>query len=147
MVMLMNLKRDKTCSSGDTKSDLDFEIAFYESIIDKDPTYVDALTLLGEAYIRQGRFEDGLRIDKMITALRPSDPIAFYNLACSYSLIRKNKEAITNLRKSIALGYDDLEHIAGDGDLASLHTDSSFLHLIRALCKKIIREVKRRRAW
>jgi len=142
----MNSERSRYPIQCDPQGDPDFEITFYKSIIDKDPTYVDALTLLGEAYSRKGLYEEGLKIDQHIATLRPLDPIAFYNLACSYSLVHMKKEALKNLRKSIVLGYNDLEHIAGDRDLYSLHADRSFHKLMRRLCKKILIGIQKRHA-
>ncbi|MCX6358002.1 MAG: hypothetical protein NT045_09060 [Candidatus Aureabacteria bacterium] len=132
--------------NGSVQNDLDFEIEFYRSIIDKDPHYVDALSLLGEAYTRKGLYGEGLRIDRLITSLRPRDPIAYYNLACSYSLIQRKREALKNLRKSIVLGYRDLEHLATDQDLACLHEDKGFHILVRRLCRTVLKNVEKRRS-
>ncbi|MCX6354476.1 MAG: hypothetical protein NTZ78_06180 [Candidatus Aureabacteria bacterium] len=142
----MNNERSRYLIQCDPQGDPDFEVTFYKSIIDKDPNYVDALTLLGEAYSRKGLYEEGLKIDQRIAVLRPLDPISFYNLACSYSLVHMKKDALKNLRKSIALGYNDLEHIAGDRDLSSLHADRTFHRLIRRLCKKILIGIQKHRA-
>lgn len=117
---------------------LDFEIDFYKAIIEKAPDYVEALSVLGDAYTRKGRYQEGLEIDRRLTALRPKDPFAHYNLACSYSLNHRKKEALASLRESIKLGYDDIAHIATDGDLSPLHDDSAFHTLIQDICKKIL---------
>ena len=37
----------------------------------------------------KGRYADGLQIDKRLVGLRPQDPLAHYNLACSFALLRK----------------------------------------------------------
>jgi tetratricopeptide (TPR) repeat protein len=119
---------------------LDFEIDFYRAIIEKSPDYVEALSILGDAYTRKGLYREGLEIDRRLTTLRPRDPVAHYNLACSYSLNHRKKEALASLRKSIKLGYSDIVHIATDGDLAPLHDDRLFHTLIRRVCKKILKE-------
>jgi len=126
----------------DPSDNLDFEIDFYKAIIEKAPCYVEALSVLGEAYTRKGLYHEGLEIDRRLAAMRPKDPIAHYNLACSYSLVHKRKEALASLRKSITLGYCDVAHIATDGDLAWLHEDRSFHRLIRRICKKIIKKTR-----
>lgn len=128
--------------SEEPRSEADFEIGFYRSIIDKAPNYVDALSLLGDAYTRKGLYREGLDIDRRITSLRPDDPIAHYNLACSYSLLRMKKEALQSLRKSIALGYSDLEHLATDNDLAFIRRERSFHRLVRLLCRRLLQRVK-----
>ncbi len=72
---------------------LDFEIEFYGGIVAHAPAYVDALMLLGEAYTRKGLYAEGLEIDRRLSALCPNDPIVHYNLACSYCLTSRKKEA------------------------------------------------------
>jgi tetratricopeptide (TPR) repeat protein len=119
---------------------LDFEIDFYKAIIEKSPDYVEALSVLGDAYTRKGLYRQGLEIDRRLTTLRPKDPVAHYNLACSYSLNHRKKEALASLRKSIKLGYNDIVHIATDCDLAPLHEDSAFHTLIQDVCKKVLGE-------
>ena len=69
--------------------------------------------------------------------MRPRDPIAHYNLACGYSLLRKKREALRSLRKSIALGYRNIGHLITDNDLSNLYEDAAFHRLLRSLCKKI----------
>lgn len=128
------------------ESDLDFEIDFYRAIVAKAPEYVDALMLLGEAYTRKGLYAEGLEIDRRLSRLRPADPIVHYNLACSYSLTRKRKEALACLERSIELGYRDLVHLAGDRDLAYLHGDRTFHRLIRRLGRRILGVARRRAA-
>lgn len=126
------------------KSNLDFEIEFYKSITQESPNYIDALMLLGEAYTRKGLYSKGLEIDRRLTDLRPNDPIFHYNLACSYSLMHMKKPALHSLKKSISLGYWDLEHLATDSDLSFLHDDKSFQRLMRRLGKKIVDQIKNR---
>ncbi len=124
---------------------LDFEIEFYRGIVAHAPAYVDALMLLGEAYTRKGLYAEGLEIDRRLSALCPDDPIVHYNLACSYCLTFRKKEALESLRRSIELGYRDLAHLVQDGDFALLHGDRSFHRLLERLGKGM-RKTARRRA-
>jgi len=66
--------------------DLDLEIAFMEGLVQRDPRQVEALLILGDNYTRRGRYQEGLRIDERLHALRPEDCMVHYNLACSYPL-------------------------------------------------------------
>lgn len=128
-------------SDGD---DLDFEIEFYRGIVAHAPGYVDALMLLAEACSRKGLYAEGLEIDRRLSALRPYDPVVHYNLACSYSLTRRRKEALESLERSIELGYCDLEHLAHDRDFACLHGDQSFQRLLKRLDRMALRAIRRR---
>ena len=73
---------------------LKFEIRFYERLLEEHPQFHDALAALGNAYTRSGLFEKGLAVDLKLTQLRPQDPIAWYNIACSYALTKQSEEAL-----------------------------------------------------
>jgi Flp pilus assembly protein TadD len=72
--------------SRDEKRNLDVEIGFIEGVVQKDPSYLEALQILGDDYTKRGRFHDGLKVDEQLARLRPHDATVLYNLACSYSL-------------------------------------------------------------
>ncbi len=76
------------------EEDLDFEIEFYEAVLQRAPNSVDVLMALSNNYTRRGFFEQGLGIDRRLCKLRANDPIVHYNLACSYSLLGRNGEAL-----------------------------------------------------
>ena len=63
------------------KETLDFEIQFYEGVLEKNNDFTQALIVLGDLYTRKGLYEKGLMIDKRLAFLKPEDPIVFYNLA------------------------------------------------------------------
>ena len=51
--------------------DLNFEISFYERLIKEKSDYVEALIVLGDAYTKNGRYKDGLKVDqKLVRELR-----------------------------------------------------------------------------
>ena len=100
--------------------DLAFEIEFFERLIERHPAFVEPLMQLGEAYTRAGRYVDGLGVDRRLTKLRPKDPIAWYNLACSYALLNRSDESLEALSRAIALGYDDFSYLMKDPDLATV---------------------------
>ena len=110
--------------------DLDFEITFYEKLLEQNPNFVNALTVLGEAYTRKGRYKDGLRIDQRLAKLKPADPVVYYNLACSYSLLKVADPSLTALKKAIHLGYNDLAFIDKDPDLQFIREDPRYKQLL-----------------
>jgi tetratricopeptide (TPR) repeat protein len=105
----------------------------YEQALEADPDDLDSLIWLGNAYTRQGRIEDGLRVDLKLTALLPADPTVRYNLACSYALLGRTDEALDEMERAVRLGYRDAEHMRRDEDLTSLRGESRFLRLLREL--------------
>src|SRR5205085_6246373 len=70
------------------QSQLDFEIDFFGGILERLPDYVDVLRIMGNNLTLKGRYMQGLQVDKRLVQLRPSDPLAHYNLACSYALLK-----------------------------------------------------------
>lgn len=109
---------------------LDFEIEFYERVLGESPNFKQALIALGDAYTRKGHYHKGLTVDKKLIKLKPNDPIVFYNLSCSYSLLEMKDLAFGALFRAIDLGYDDFEHLKKDPDLTNLRQDSRYLELI-----------------
>ena len=116
--------------------DLDFEINFYKRFLKKRPNYAHALIALGDAYTKRGLYEEGLRIDKQLTQLKPDDPLVFYNLACSYSLLELIDKSAQALKKAIQLGYRDFKWLEKDSDLENLRKSPEYNLIIRGLLKK-----------
>jgi tetratricopeptide (TPR) repeat protein len=112
---------------------LEFLCEFLEVEVERHPANLAALGELGQIYTKTARYEKGLGIDRKLVALRPEDPTAHYNLACSLALLGETEEALDALDRSVALGYADLEHLLADGDLASLRETARFRAIAQAL--------------
>jgi tetratricopeptide (TPR) repeat protein len=104
----------------------DYEIKFYEGLLKKRPDFTQALSSLGDAYTRRGFYEEGLDVDKRLVALKPEDPIAHYNLACSLSLTNDISQAQSELKKAVFVGYNDLAYILEDADMENLRNAGDF---------------------
>ena len=111
-----------------TKTDelLDFEISFYEKLLKAYPGFIDVLIPLGDAYTRRRLYDKGLAIDLRLAQLRHSDPVTWYNLACSYSLLNRLDDALQALRRSIELGYVDVDYLLQDPDLMNLRESQQY---------------------
>ncbi|MDI6759478.1 MAG: tetratricopeptide repeat protein [Candidatus Brocadiaceae bacterium] len=112
------------------KSSEDFTIWFLEGILENNPNHVDCLMYLGNVYTATGRYKEGLKVDQNLVRLRPEDPVAHYNLACSYSLLGDVDAAFKALEEAVALGYKDLVHLQRDSDLENLRKDHRYQGLI-----------------
>jgi len=112
---------------------LDFEIVFYEKLLRAYPDFVDVLIPLGTTYTRAGLHEKGLAVDLRLTQLRPEDPLAWYNLACSYSLLGRVDESLESLRQAFSRGYNDLTYLQKDADLATLRRSPKFRQFLESL--------------
>jgi tetratricopeptide (TPR) repeat protein len=113
------------------QSQLDFEIEFFGGILGRYPDYVDVLRIQGNNLTLKGRYADGLQIDKRLVQLRPSDPLAHYNLACSYALLNKKEQALKTLRRAVELGYRDFRYLREDRDLDTIRHDPRFRQILR----------------
>jgi len=109
----------------------DFELEFYQSILKVNPDYVDVLRVLGNLLTLKGKYAEGLAIDKRLVRLRPADALAHYNLACSYSLLKRIEMSLKTLRLAIQLGYSDFRYMKEDTDHESIRHDPRFRQLIK----------------
>src|SRR5262249_59861658 len=55
------------------RSQLDFELEFFSAILEKAPTFADALRIHGSNLTLSGKFEEGMAVDKRLVQLRPQD--------------------------------------------------------------------------
>lgn len=129
----MQAKNGSKKSTRTFHRELDVKIGFMEGIVRRDPSYVDALQLLGDHYTQRGRFGDGLKVDERLARLEPKNPLVFYNLACSYSLTDQFERAALALEKALNLGYHDFEWLAKDPDLKKFRQQPEY----RDIQKKI----------
>jgi tetratricopeptide (TPR) repeat protein len=132
----MRKAKPSTRSKRVRKEDLSFEIHFFEGIAQRDPDYIEALQILGDAYTKTGQWGKGLIIDQRLAMLCPDNPLVFYNLACSYSILNHIDEAFAALKQAIALGYDDARWLIKDPDLENLRRDQRFEHIRSDIDKK-----------
>jgi tetratricopeptide (TPR) repeat protein len=109
-----------------SKKDVDFEVAFYKGLLEKNPDFAEALVALGELYASLAMHEEGLAVDEKLVQLRPDNPAALYNLGCSYSLLGFIDKAYRSVKKAINCGYNDFEHLLQDDDLSNLRKDRRF---------------------
>jgi tetratricopeptide (TPR) repeat protein len=116
--------------SAESQSQLDFELDFFEGILNHNPDFVDALRVHGNNLTLKGRYADGLMIDRRLVELRPHDPLAYYNLACSYALLKKVDPSLRALRKALELGYRNFRFLREDRDLDAIRKDKRFRQLL-----------------
>jgi len=114
------------------KEDLNFQIRFFEDLIRDDQEFIDALIPLADAYTKKGWFDKGLLLDERLARLRPYDPFIQYNLSCSYALLNQEQKALEALKMALDLGYQDLDWMEDDPDLAGLRGKDGYKELIRS---------------
>jgi tetratricopeptide (TPR) repeat protein len=121
---------------------MDFEIQLYEKTLKESPDFIEAMMALADLYTKKGLYREGLQLDERLSRLRPDDPMVFYNLACSYSLVNNTFAALNAAKKAVELGYDDFDYLISDPDLANLLKDKDFLQYLKDSQKKRKRSSK-----
>ncbi len=114
-----------------------FDIQFLEDLLVRLPDNNEILMQLGHLYTTVGRYREGLAVDRRLVALRPRDPIAYYNLGCSHALVKQWLRAFAALRRAIELGYRDIEHMQADPDLEQLRKDPRWGDLLHVVNVKL----------
>jgi Flp pilus assembly protein TadD len=107
-----------------------FQIDVYEAHLVSSPEDADVLESLGHLLTRSGRLREGLAADRKLVELRPEEPVAHYNLACSLALIGDAQAALERLRLALEMGFRDVAFIRKDRDFASLRGDPRFEALL-----------------
>jgi tetratricopeptide (TPR) repeat protein len=125
----MSPEKSATTRKADKLFD-DFEIRLCRAALQADGKNVRALEMLGQALTRASRHQEALDVDLRVAQLRPDDPVAFYNLACSYSNLEDLDGAFLALRQAFDLGYKDYPHLLRDPDLKNVRRDRRFKALL-----------------
>lgn len=113
-----------------TLSQRDFDIDFFERVLDRRPDSIEALRVLAQLVSDKKAWMRAVELDARLVRLLPEDVLARYNLACSLARVGRHEEALDALARAILLGYDDLAHMEADPDLASLRDHPDFQALL-----------------
>jgi tetratricopeptide (TPR) repeat protein len=113
------------------QSQIDFELEFLGRIVEREPFFVDALRVHANNLAATGQHSRALQIDRRLVRLIPEDPIAWYNLACSFAVLGMIEPSFSALQKALELGYRALARLRRDPDLKLLRRDPRFARLLR----------------
>ena len=115
---------------GQEKALNEFQIGLAGAVLQSNQEHPEALRVLSDGLVREGRHEDALPVDLQLLALRPRDPIVHYNLACDYSSLEKLDQAFDMLDKAFRFGYRDYRHLLADRCLQNVRRDPRFRKLL-----------------
>lgn len=113
-----------------------FQVSLSKAVLTSRSNTVEALEMLGHALTRLGKHQEALKVDKKLVRLLPDNPVALYNLACSYSNLGEIDDALDALYKAVSYGYEDGEHMKKDPDLKRLRSEKRFMDLVYSLTSK-----------
>jgi len=103
---------------------------FLEGVRKRCPNNPLVLESLGDLYTRTGMIAEGLEVDRTLTSQYPDNDMYWYNLACSYSLLDQKEAAVEAIKRAVNLGYDDVDWMLKDRDLAAIQSEPEFLAVI-----------------
>lgn len=110
---------------------LDFEIEFLGRLLERDPCFVDALRAQASNLAARGQHARALQLDRRLVRLIPDNEIAWYNLACSYTVLGMIEPGFFALQRALELGYDHVGRLRRDPDLKAMRRDPRFDRLLR----------------
>jgi tetratricopeptide (TPR) repeat protein len=110
---------------------LDFEIEFLGRLLERDPFFVDALRAQASNLAAKGQYARALQLDRRLVRLTPEHAIAWYNLACTYTVLGMIDPGFFALQRALELGYDHTGRLLRDPDLKALRRDPRFDRLLR----------------
>lgn len=113
-----------------------FEINFFEGILRRNPNDSDVVEILGGLYTKEGRIDDGLKMDRKLVRLLPDNATAHYNLACSLALKKRKADALRSLQHAVELGYTDVDWMMQDPDLEVVKNHPAFAKLVARMKAK-----------
>jgi tetratricopeptide (TPR) repeat protein len=108
-------------------------LAVAERQLELNPDDARALYLGAGALVQLGDREHGLEWTQRAYAIDSEDPGVLYNVACSYSNMGRNNDAIECLEKAVQNGFGHREWLENDSDLDPLRGEPRFQALLRRL--------------
>lgn len=109
----------------------------YEMLVKKDPENGKAWFRLGLSYHSRSEYLMAISAFKQANKLEFNLPITRYNLACSYALLGKKQETLHWLTEAIEAGFQQIQLLHTDNDLASLRSDPRYQELTIQLDERL----------
>jgi len=91
---------------------------------------------LGNSYLERSEYDKALEQYKKAIELEPKNSIVLYNVACTYSRMKKIQEALDALERAVECGYRDVGWMEKDADLDNLRDEARYKALVRRLREK-----------
>lgn len=110
---------------------IDEAVIHFKKALVLKPQFPEAIYHLAKLSVSQGEYEKALSLyDKMITFL-PDDPAGYYNIACIHARLNRPEESVAWLKKAVAKGLNDWEHIKTDKDLENIRDSLQYQKFVK----------------
>lgn len=113
------------------KGDYARVIQDYTEAIRLDPKNADLFTARGHAWHEKKEYGKAIQDYDSAIGIDARCAIAFYAKACCFALKKRSDLAIENLRRSLELGFLDLNYIEKHNDLKSIRGDRRYQELLQ----------------
>ncbi|MCX7704297.1 MAG: PDZ domain-containing protein [Planctomycetota bacterium] len=77
------------------------------------------------------KYREAIEVLQKILRSAPTDQVAWYNLACAYSLLNDKKKAVEALLLAVKAGYTDFMHMENDSDLDNIRKTKEYEQLLK----------------
>ena len=104
--------------------------------MDLNPHFAPVYLLLGSLLKRPEYLDESVAVCQKALTLDPGCQAAHYDLACYYSLLGKEDEALAAMEKALRQGFCDFAWLTKDPDLESLRKNPEFQFLLEAYLPK-----------
>jgi tetratricopeptide (TPR) repeat protein len=84
---------------------------------------------LASSYIKIGDYDNAINQCKLALIENPVHAKTYYNLACAFSLMKRNKEALNNLQNAIHLDENLIKNAQADIDFKNISSFNKFKNL------------------
>jgi tetratricopeptide (TPR) repeat protein len=91
---------------------------------------------LGNSFLERGEYEKAIEQYQRGLEIEPKNSLIHYNLACSYSRMKKIEPALDALEKSVECGYRDVDWMEKDADLDNLRDQGRYKAIVQKLREK-----------
>ena len=88
---------------------------------------------LGNSFLERGEYEKAIEQYQRGLEIEPKNSLIYYNLACSYSRMKKIEPALDALEKSVEYGYRDGQWMQKDADLDNLRDQPRYKAIVQKL--------------
>jgi len=114
-----------------SRGSIDEAIHYYQKALSLQPELPEAIFQLAKLYINRREYEKALSLYHKMIALLPDNPAGYYNVACIYARQNKPKQSVSWLKKAVAKGLNDWEHIKTDKDLDNIRSSLQYKAFVK----------------
>lgn len=113
------------------KGQLDMAETYYQKAVSLQPEFPGALYELAKLYISRDEYDKALTLYQKLISIWRDNPAVYYNVACIYAKQNKPEESVAWLKKAVAKGLDDWNHIKIDRDLDNIRSSVQYKAFIK----------------